>query len=95
MDDGEESPAVEEAGEGAEGFAEIDVLAAGLRHGGGELAVAEGGNDGEGGGDEPGGGEEAGGLDLARDVGGDDEDSGADHGTHDESGGVEEAEAFY
>ena len=88
-------PAVEEAGQRAEGFAQVDVLAAGLGHGGGEFAVAERGDEGEDGGDEPGGDEEPGGLHLACDVGGDDEDAAADHGAHDQRGGVEEAEAFY
>ena len=53
LDDGEEGPAVEEAGQRAEGFAQVDVLAAGLGHGGGEFAVAERGDQGEDGGDEP------------------------------------------
>ena len=40
-------PAEEKAPEASEGFAEIDVLAAGVGHGGGEFAIAERGDDGE------------------------------------------------
>ena len=46
LDDEEERPAVEESPERAEGLAEIDVLAAGLGHHGGQFAVAERGDDG-------------------------------------------------
>ena len=94
LDDDEEGPAVEESPEASEGFAQVDVLAAGVRHGGGEFAVAEGGDDGEGGADEPAEDEQAGRLHLARDIGADDEDAGADHGAHDERGGVGQAEPF-
>ena len=94
LDDEEQRPAVEEAPEAAEGFAQVDVLAAGVRHGGGEFAVAEGGDDGERRADQPAEDQQAGRFHLARDIGADDEDAGADHRAHDERGGGGEAEAF-
>ena len=93
LDDQEQGPAVEESPERAVGFAEIDVLAAGAGHHGRQFAVAQGGADGESAGDEPGRQQPAGGPDLARDVGGDDEDARADHGAGDEHGGIQQAEA--
>ena len=91
---GEHGPAEEESGQRSEGFAQIDVLAARVGHGGGQFAVAERGDQGEERGDHPGHHHQAGRLHLARDVGGHDEDAGADHGAHDQGGGVDEAEAF-
>ncbi len=60
LDDGEERPAVEEAPEASEGFAQVDVLAAGVWHGRGQFAVAERRDDGEGRADEPAENEQAG-----------------------------------
>ena len=94
LDDDEQGPAVEEAPEASEGLAQVDVLAAGVRHGGGEFSIAERGDDGEGRADEPAEDQQAGGFHLARDIGADDEDAGADHRAHDERGGGGEAEAF-
>ena len=54
LDHHEQRPAEEEAEQRAEGFAQVDVLAAGVRHGGGEFAVAERGDQGEERGDHPG-----------------------------------------
>ncbi len=53
LDDGEESPAVEESPEASEGLAQVLRDNRRLRHGGGKLSVAEGGNDGEGRADKP------------------------------------------
>ena len=94
LDDDEGGPAEEEGPEATEGFAEINVLSAGLRHGGGKFAIAERGDDGQHGGDEPADDEQAGRLHLAGDIGAHDKNAGADHGAHDESGGIEQAEAF-
>ena len=94
LDHHEERPAVEEAVERAEGFAQVDVLAAGVRHGRGQFAVAERRDQGEDRGDEPGHHHQAGRLHLARDIGGDDEDAGADHRAHHQGGGIDQAEAF-
>ena len=41
LDHQKHGPAEEESAQGAEGFAQIDVLAAGVRHGRGELPVGE------------------------------------------------------
>ena len=94
LNDEEHGPAVEEAPERAERFAEIDVLTAGVRHGRGEFAVAERADYGHDSRDDPDGEQESGALHLVNDVGGDDEDTGADHRAADDHGGIEEAEAF-
>ncbi len=60
LDDQEERPAVEESPERAEGFAQVDVLAAGVRHHGGEFAVGERAGDGHESGDQPGGDQQRG-----------------------------------
>src|SRR6202020_2872632 len=65
LDDGEQGPAVEESPEASEGFAQVDVLASGVWHGGCQFTVAERGDDGEGRADEPAENEQAGGFHLA------------------------------
>ena len=87
-------PAVEESAQRAEGFAQVDVLPAGVRHGGGQFAVAQRGDQGERRGDHPGHDQQARRLHLARDIGGHDEDARADHRAHHQRGGVDQAEAF-
>ena len=56
----EQRPAVEEAPERAEGFAQVDVLPAGVRHGGRQFAVAQRGDQRERRGDQPGDHQQAG-----------------------------------
>ncbi len=46
LNDQKQSPAVEKSPERSERFAQINVLAAGARHHGGEFAIAERGDDG-------------------------------------------------
>ena len=53
LDHQEQRPAVEKTPERAVGFAQINVLSAGARHHGGELAVAQSTNERERAGEEP------------------------------------------
>ncbi len=95
LDDEEEGPSVEKAPHGAEGFAEVDVLAAGRGHHGGEFAIGERADDGHEAGDDPGGEEEGRGVSGAGDIGIDKEDAGADHGADDDGSGAEKPERGY
>ena len=45
-------------------------------------------------GDQPGGDQQGGRVDLARNLGGDDEDARANHGTYDQGGGAGQAQSF-
>src|SRR5207253_1616124 len=92
LDDEHERPAVEEAPERPVQLAQVDVLPAGARHGGGQVPVAERARHGERPGDGPHGEQPAGRRQPARDVGRDDEDARADHRAGDQRGRVEEAE---
>ena len=95
LDDQEERPAVEKSPERAQRFAQINVLAAGTRHHGGQFAVGQRAGDGQETGHQPGADQQRGRVGKARDVGGDDEDAGADHGAHDQRGRAGKPQAFY
>ena len=64
LNDEKERPAVEETPERREGFAQINVLAAGLGHHGGQLAVGERGHERQQTGNEPDDKQPAGRADL-------------------------------
>ena len=95
LDDEEERPAVEEAAEGPERLAQVDVLPARARHHCGQFAVAECADDRHQRGDEPCGDQQRGRADDAAHVCRDDEDAGADHRTHHDGGGGEESHAAH
>ncbi len=88
-------PAVEESPERAERFAQVNILAAGVRHHGGQFSVGERAGDGHESGHHPGGDQQRGRIDQAGDFGGDDEDAGADHRAHDQRGGAGQAQTFH
>ena len=95
LNDEEKRPAVEKSPEGPERFAQVDVLAAGLGHHGGQLAVAQGADHGHDRGDDPRAQIERRRIGEARDIAVDDEDAAADHGADDDRGGAEQAEALH
>ena len=95
LDDEKERPAVEEAPERREGFAQVNVLPARLRHHRGEFAVGERRHEREQTCDDPDDEQPTGCADLPRDVGGDDEDAGADHRTGDDHRRIEQTKPAY
>jgi hypothetical protein len=90
LDDGAEGPAIEKSPERGERLAQINVHAAGTRHHGGELAIGKRSGDGENAREKPGDEQPARAANLARHVGGDDEDTGADHHADDDHHRIEE-----
>ncbi len=95
LDDEKERPAVEKSPEGPERFAQVDVLAAGPGHHGGQLAVAERADHGHDRGDDPRGEVKRRRIGEARDIAVDDEDAAADHGADHDRGGAEQPEALH
>ena len=91
LDDEKERPAEQESPQRAERLAQVNVLAAGFGHHGGEFAVAERANDGEHARDDPGAQIEGRRVGVAGDVGVDQEDAGADHGSDHDSSRAEQA----
>ena len=94
LDDEKERPAVEKSPEGAERVAQVDVLAAGFGHHGGELAIAQGADHGHDRGDDPRAQIKRRRIGEARDVAVDNENAAADHGADDDGGGAEQAQAL-
>ncbi len=88
-------PAVEEAPHRPERLAQINILAAGVRHHGRQFAVGERARDGQESGHQPCAHQQRGRIDLAGDIGRDNEDAGADHRTHHQHGGAGQPEPFY
>ena len=89
-----QSPAVEKTPERPERLAQIDVLSAGSRHHRSQFAVGERRGNGEKTGNEPGANEQRRRGDLARDLGGHNEDARADHGAHHQHGRAGQAKTF-
>ena len=80
-------PAVQESPQWPEHLANVDILPAGVRHGGGELAVVQSGHHCHKAGDQPYRQQQPRAIDLPRNVRRDDEDAGADHrADHDHRG---------
>ena len=94
LDHQKKSPAVEKAPQGPERFAEINVLAAGMRHHRGQFAIAERGDNGHEAGDKPGPDQESGRIDFAGNLRRNNKDAGADHRAHDQHRGTGQAQAF-
>ena len=95
LNDEKERPAVEKAPQRTQRFAQVDILAAGLGHHGGQLAVAERADHGHDGGDDPGCQIERRRIGEARDIAVDDKDAAADHRSHNDGGGAEQAQALH
>ena len=79
LNDEEERPPVQKPPQRRERLAQVDVLATGARHHGGQFAVGQRSRQGEQPRDQPGRQQPGRAADQARDVGGDDEDPRADH----------------
>ncbi len=92
LDHQEQRPAVEEPPERRVGLAQVDVLAARLRHHRRQLAVGESGGDRQQPGHHPDRQQPAGGPHLPRDLGRDDEDPRADHRAGHDHGRIEKPE---
>ncbi len=95
LHDQEQRPAVEKAPERAERLAQVNVLAAGVRHHRRQFAIGQRASDGEKSGEHPGADQQRRRVDQARNVGGDDEDARADHGAHHQRGRADRAQALY
>ena len=95
LNDEKKRPAVEKSPQGPERFAQVDVLAAGPGHHGGQLAVAQGADHGHDRGDDPCAQVERRRVGEPRDVAIDNEDAAADHGPHDDRGGAEQAQTLH
>ncbi len=88
-------PAVEKSPERPERLTQVNVLAAGVRHHGSELAIGQRTGDGQKSGEQPGADEQRRRIDQAGNVGRDDKNARADHRAHDDRRRADRAEAFY
>ena len=95
LDHQKKRPAVEKSPERPQRFAQVNVLAAGAGHHGGQFAVAEGADDGQKSGHQPGPDQQRGRINLAGYFRRDNKDAGADHGTHDQHGGAGQSQTLY
>ncbi len=94
LDDQQHRPAIKEAAERAKSLAQVDVLAARLRHHCGELAEAQRADERHHAGKDPDQQQQARAADLMSDIRGDEENAGADHRPGDDHRGVKKAQPF-
>ena len=89
LDDKKQRPSVEKAPQRTQRFAQVDILAAGFGHHGGQLTVAERANHGHDRGDGPCCEIQRRRIGQAGNVAVDDKDAAADHRAHNDGGGAE------
>ncbi len=95
LDDQEQRPAVEKSPQRPQRLAQVDVLAAGLRHHGGQFAVAERADHGQNAGDDPRAKNQRRRVGSPRDVGIHKKNAGPDHGPGNERGGTEQPKRLH
>ena len=95
LDHQEKRPAVKKSPQRPQRFPQVNVLTAGARHHGRQLAVAQGPDDGQEAGHQPGPDQQRGRIDFAAYFRRNNKDAGADHRTHDQHGGAGQSQALY
>jgi len=89
LDYQKQCPPVEESEQRAIGFPQIDILATGARHGGGQFSIRERRNHRQNRCNQPWDNQQPGRINLARNIGRDNENARSDHRTDDQRCGVQ------